>query len=234
MSEEIQAPLSDEMVRRLEAVLGHAFRNPTLLVMALSPGDPEPREAALARRRLRFLGDAVWNFSIARAALHVWPRASAGELTRFRAVWSRSSGLAHLARQAGIAGLTEDESERVLGERLEAVLGAVMEDGGLEAIQTLARRVLTEAPAPLDAGVDPKSALQMLVQARSGRLPVYRLLERRGPPHRPIFRVGLTLPSPDGDCRVEAEGASRQAAEQDAARQMLEHLQADPAGHNLS
>jgi ribonuclease-3 len=199
--------------------------------MALRPGDPEPREAALACRRLRFLGDAVWNFSIATAAVRLWPRASAGELTRFRAVWSRSSGLAHLARQAGIAGLVENESERVLGERLEAVFGAALEDGGLEAIQALAQRVLREASVPPDAGVDPKSALQMLAQARSGPLPAYRLLERRGPPHRPTFRVAVTLSSPDGDCRVEAEGASRRAAEQEAARLMLDHLQ---GGHNIS
>jgi ribonuclease-3 len=230
--EDRPGPPPDEIVARLEAVLGHRFRDTALLLAALSPLDTEQRDAALARQRLRFLGDALWNFAVASAAVELWPHASAGELTRVRAVWSRSSGLARLARQAGIAGLAPDESERVLGERMEAVLGAVLADEGLPAVQALAHRLLRAASTDADAGVDPKSALQMLAQARSGHLPAYRLLERRGPSHRPIFRVGVSLRAPDGDRRAEAEGPSRQAAEQEAARLMLALLQ-QPV-HNMS
>jgi ribonuclease-3 len=230
--DEPPSPLPEETVRRLEAAIGHQFRDPALLAAALSPLDPERRDAALARQRLRFLGDALWNFALASAAVGLWPHASAGELTRVRAVWSRSSGLARLARQAGIAGLEPDESERVLGERMEAVLGAVLADDGLPAVQAFAQRLLGAASTHADAGVDPKSALQMLAQARFGHLPAYRLLERRGPSHRPIFRVGVSLRGLDGEVRAEAEGPSRQAAEQEAARRMLEQLQ-QPV-HNIS
>ncbi len=226
------APLSDETLDRLERTLGHRFASRELLALALAPPDAESPEAGLARRRLRFLGDAVWNFSVAVAALQLWPRASAGELTRFRAVWSRSSGLARLARDAGIAGLEPEESDRVLGERLEAVLGAIVEDGGLPAIHALARRVLAAQPGLGATALDPKSALQMLAQARDGRVPTYRLLERRGPPHRPVFRVGVRIEAPEGALCAEAEGGSRRAAEQEAARQALERLEA--AGHNMS
>lgn len=229
-----ESPLAEEALRRLEATLGHVFQNRDRLALALAPADPEGRDAALARRRLRFVGDAVWNFSVALAGAKLWPQASAGELTRVRAVWSRSSGLARLAREAGIAAPEGEESDRVLGERLESILGAVLEDGGLAAIQALAERVLAAQAGLAATALDSKSALQMLAQAQApeGRLPAYRLLERRGPPHRPTFRVGVRFHLPEAEIQAEGEGPSRQAAEQDAARRILDGLQA--SGHNMS
>jgi ribonuclease-3 len=113
----------------------------------------------------------------------------------------------------------------VLAETFEAVLGAVVEDGGLDAVRTLADRVIAQegvaAPPP---PMDPKSALQMLAQARFGTLPAYRLLERRGAPHHPTFRVGVRIDGGENEVRAEAEGSSRQAAEQEAARLALEQL----------
>jgi ribonuclease-3 len=116
-------------------------------------------------------------------------------------------------------------SQRVLAELLEAVLGAVVEDGGFEAVCALAARVTAPAgdASPLPV-VDAKSSLQMLTLAGQGGLPSYRLIERRGPPHHPTFRVALTLQGPQGEVRVEAEGGNRQAAEQQAARLALELL----------
>jgi ribonuclease-3 len=113
----------------------------------------------------------------------------------------------------------------VLAELLEAVLGAMVEDGGLDAVRALAHRMITQhriptAPPP----VDPKSALQMLVQARYSTLPAYRLVERRGPPHQPIFRVMVKVNGEGIEVLVEAEGTTRQAAEQEAARLALQRL----------
>jgi len=113
-------------------------------------------------------------------------------------------------------------SERVVAELFEAILGAVVLDGGLDPVRDLAGRVISRVggPAALPP-MDPKSALQILAQSRFGTLPVYRLLDRRGPPHQPIFRVEVTVRG--GACNVsaQAEGSSRQAAERDAARQAL-------------
>ena len=120
-----------------------------------------------------------------------------------------------------------------------APLAAVIvqaEDGGFEAVRSLALRVILEAA---DAAgrpvVDAKSTLQMLVLARHGTLPAYRLLDRWGPAHHPTFRIGVTVPGPDGEIRVEAEGQSRQAAEQAAAGLALQRLgPSSPDGHNIS
>ncbi len=237
-----------------QEILDYRFRVPVLLAQALGAWNlPLSPEAAATRQRLEFLGDAAWNFAVAAAAFQAWPHATAGDLTRFRAAWCSTMGLAHLARQLRLPtadgpaapaptervlaempaarSRPEDKnapsmpSDRVLAEMFEAVLGAVVEDGGLDAVRALAHRVITQAgrttvPPP----VDPKSALQMLAQARFGTLPTYRLLGRRGPPHQPIFRVGVNVNGGETEIQAEAEGSSRQAAEQDAARLALEKL----------
>ncbi len=201
-------------------------------------------EAAAARQRLEFLGDAAWDFAVAAAAYRTWRQASSGDLTRFRATWCSAMGLAALAREIGLpvpsGPSAPAPSERVLAELLEAILGAVVEDGGLEAILTLAQRiVLEEGLIATSPPIDPKSALQMLVQARFGSLPIYRLVERRGPPHQPTFRVTVRVHKGEEAIQTEAEGGSRQAAEQEAARLALQQLESLPPPdqdpeHNIS
>ena len=220
----------DVAIASFQKILEYRFRNPALLVQALGTWNlPLSPEAATARQRLEFLGDAAWDFAVAAAAFLAWPQATAGDLTRLRATWCSTTGLADLARQIGLqapAGPSAPaRTERVLAEMFEAVLGAMVEDGGLEVIRILARRLIAqEGMAVTSPPVDPKSALQMLAQARFGTLPAYRLLERRGPPHHPTFRVAVRVSGGGDEVQTEAEGSSRQAAEQEAARLALHRL----------
>jgi ribonuclease-3 len=118
-------------------------------------------------------------------------------------------------RQAG-------PSERVVAELFEAILGAMVMDGGLDPVRELARRVIGQAGEPAaPPPMDPKSALQILAQSRFGTLPTYRLLERHGPPHHPTFRVEVTVRGDAGNVAASAEGPSRQTAEREAARRAL-------------
>ena len=221
--------LEDRLAGILDA-LNYRFRRVALLSLALSaPQPPLSPEIAAARQRLEFLGDAAWNFSVGVAAFQTWPTATAGDLTRFRAAWCSTEVLAHLAREFGLPP-SEDPtasvpSDRVLAEMLEAVLGAMVEDGGFDAVQALAHRLVTKeglaAPPP---PLDPKSALQLLAQGRHLRLPDYRLLERRGPPHHPTFRIQVSFRDQTMVVQAEGEGSSRQAAEQEAARLALQQL----------
>jgi ribonuclease-3 len=224
----------DAAIASFQKILEYRFRSPALLVHALGTWNlPLSPEAATARQRLEFLGDAAWDFAVAAAAFQAWPQATAGDLTRLRATWCSTIGLANLARQIGLPTPTGSSApvrtERVLAEMFEAVLGAVVEDGGLDAIRTLARRVIAqEGIGAASPPVDPKSALQMLVQARFGSLPAYRLLERRGPPHHPTFRVAVRVSGRAIEVQTEAEGRNRQAAEQEAARLALKRLNQPP------
>jgi ribonuclease III len=217
----------DDRLAPFRRALNYRFQNPALLSLALSVLQPPlTPEAAVARQRLEFLGDAAWNFSVATAAFQVHPSATAGDLTRLRAAWCSTAGLAQLARQfelpTPLEAASAGPSDRVMAEMLEAVLGAMVQDGGLEAVQSLGLRVLMqESLATVPPPLDPKSALQLLAQARHLRLPAYRLVDRRGPSHHPIFRVQVTIHNQDTDVQTEAEGGSRQSAEQEAARLAL-------------
>ena len=217
-------------IASVQEILAYRFQHPVLLRQALGAWNlPLSPEAAAARQRLEFLGDAAWDFAVAAAAYQLCPHATAGDLTRYRAAWCSTEGLAHLARQLGFptpdGPVSPVPSERVIAEMLEATLGAMVEDGGLDAVRAMAHRVIAEqGVAAVPPPVDPKSALQMLAQARYGTLPGYRLLERRGPAHHPIFRVGVRVNGEGTEVRAEAEGASRQAAEQEAARMALQQL----------
>jgi ribonuclease-3 len=116
-------------------------------------------------------------------------------------------------------------SERVVAELFEAILGAMVMDGGLDPVRELAHRVIGQSGVPTSPPpMDPKSALQVLAQSRFGTLPTYRLLDRRGPPHHPTFRVEVVVRGAAGNVAAAAEGSSRQTAEREAARRALDML----------
>jgi ribonuclease-3 len=212
--------------------LAYNFQDTSRLALALSVlRPPLTPEAAAARQRLEFLGDAAWDFAVAEAVFRAWPHATAGDLTRRRSTWCSTPGLAGIARQVVLpvpdAPGTIGPTDRVLAELFEAVLGAMVEDGGLNAVRALARRTIAQhGMATALPAVDSKSALQMLAQARFGTLPAYRLLQRRGPPHQPTFRVVVRVNGEGVEVQAEAEGSTRQAAEQEAARLALARLTA--------
>jgi ribonuclease-3 len=218
-------PVVEAALTSVQAALHYRFQDPMRLCLALAVlAPPLTPEAAVARQRLEFLGDAAWNYAVAAEAFRAWPHGSAGELTRLRASCCSTEGLAHLARRLGLPS-APGSSERVLAELLEAVLGAMVDDGGLGSVRSLAERVISEvgfgtAPPP----VDPKSALQMRLQAQGEKLPTYRLLGKRGPAHHPIFRIRVTVSMGAAEIRADAEGSSRQSAEQEAARLALAEL----------
>lgn len=224
----------------LQESLGYRFRDPAWLTLALSVlRQPLAPEAAAARQRLEFLGDAAWNFAVALAVFRSEPQWAPGDLTRLRATWSSRTGLARLAKRLGLPApslVPPGPSQRVLAELLEAVLGAIVQDGGFDAVRALANRLIEQAGkmAPQSV-VDPKSALQMAALARQEKLPSYRLIDKQGPAHRPTFRVAVTVRGPAGEVRAEAEGNSRQAAEQEAARLALAALAENASHtHNIS
>jgi ribonuclease-3 len=233
-------PASESALDSLQETIGHRFRDVGLLGLALSTlKQPLTPEIAAARQRLEFLGDAAWNFALALAVFQAHPQGPPGDLTRRRAAWSSRGGLARLAKRLGLPTPSLaplGPSHRVLAELLEAVLGAVVEDGGFDAIRELAARVIGQGEeSAAHPFVDAKSALQMAALARQEKLPSYRLVEKRGPAHHPTFRVAVTVRGAHGEIRMEAEGGSRQAAEQEAARLALLGLgEPSPPPHNIS
>lgn len=224
-------PASDRLCKRL----GLMFRDKNLLKQALS----HRSSGANNNERLEFLGDAVLGFLIAEALYQRFPKADEGALTRLRASLVNQSALAGLARSFDLGeylllGAGELKSggyrlDSVLSDALEAILGALYLDQGVEACRHWIGGLYAEKLAGLSLDSwrkDPKTRLQEWLQGRGLALPEYRLLATEGPPHKQVFTV---------QCRVVvcsepalASGPSCKNAEQQTAQKILDQLAQEP------
>jgi ribonuclease-3 len=210
--------------------LGHDFRDPSLLLRALTHGS---RGGGADNQRLEFLGDRVLGLVVAEALLEADPQADEGRIApRFNALVRRET-CAEVARGIDLgSGLKLGRSEMIGGGRkkealladaMEAVIAAVYLDGGLEAARGVVLRLWGDriAAAPEDAR-DAKSALQEWAQARGLVPPDYVLVSREGPDHAPRFVIEARLST--GEMQ-RAEGATKRAAEHAAAAALLGRLE---------
>jgi ribonuclease-3 len=212
----------------LEARLGHRFRNAALLEQALT----HRSAGAGDNERLEFLGDGVLGCAVAEELYLRFPRLAEGTLTRMRARLVREESLAEVAAHLEIAGALRvgakhPVSPAVLADAVEALFGAVFLDGGYGAarqamLHTFA--ALLEGLDPSDAEKDAKTRLQEMMHARGSKLPEYRVVATHGAPHQRSFEVECALP--ELGVAAVGKGTSLQRAEQQAARMVLEKLQA--------
>ena len=222
-----------DAVAALEAALGHRFAAPELLAEALRHRSAAHERGKASSERLEFLGDAALSHAVAALLFERWPAASEGELTRARAALVRERTLARLADEVGIpdaldlgGGLERRHpGSSLLADALEAVLGAVLLDGGWRSFRTVTRRLLLPLLDELEPDdlplEEPKSTLQEMAQRRGLPLPVYREVDLRGPAHARIYVVEVEF---DGRAAGRGEGSSKRAAQQDAARDALRNL----------
>lgn len=221
----------------LEERLGYAFRQPARLAAALThrsysaeTGHPEMTES----QRLEFLGDAV--LGLISAEWLVAHRADwrEGTLTKVRSRLTNAAALARVARGLELGGFLrlgrgEDQSggrekNALLADALEAVLGALWQDGGAAAVRPVFIRWFSaELAEAVAAGGDdnPKGELQERLQRGGLASPRYESIEETGPAHARRFAVAVFC-GDDGLGR--GEGASKREAEMNAARQALARL----------
>jgi ribonuclease III len=215
----------------LEKRLGHRFGSKALLEQALTHRSYGPSN----NERLEFLGDGVLDCAVAEELYARFPRLSEGKLTRLRASMVREEALAEVATNLGLADcLRLGEGEQassprprpsILADALEAVFGAVFLDGGYQA----ARNAIVSAFGPLIDRLDPerpakdaKTHLQELLQAKRQHLPQYRVTGVQRAAHRQSFEVECMVP--DLGLSATGTGTSRQRAEQQAAKALLDKL----------
>ncbi|MGA2886749.1 MAG: ribonuclease III [Terracidiphilus sp.] len=197
--------------------------------------------------RLEFLGDAVLGLVVAEALFLLHPEWREGELTRVRAQLVSRQHMAEVAAAIGLGvhlrlSRGEDKSglrrkSTVLSNTMEAVLGALFLDGGLEPVRTFAHRwVMGETAEQLARDLrsgaalgNYKSALQEHLQASHVGAPIYRVKSESGPDHHKRFLVEVRLKPVEGEPGKQLArgmGSTKKHAEQDAARRALERLQA--------
>ncbi|MGH8250432.1 MAG: ribonuclease III [Steroidobacteraceae bacterium] len=219
----------DPAGRWLRERLDHAFADRELLLRALTHRSFGPDN----NERLEYLGDAVLSFVVAEMLFRSFPRASEGELSRYRATLVSGEALAELAASIGLGdhlrlgdGELKSGGQRratILADALEALCGAIYLDGGLEALRAIAARLFDAPLAALPAASDLKDAktrLQEWLQGRGFPLPSYVVLEVSGEPHDQRFLVRCDVASLG--IRAEADGSSRRRAEQEAAQRILD------------
>jgi ribonuclease-3 len=217
----------------LQRRLGHRFGDVALLQRALT----HRSFGAEHNERLEFLGDAVLNLAISRLLFERHGASDEGDLTRVRAHLVREDSLHRVAVALclpEVLRLSDGElrgggAQRpsILADALEAVLGAVFVDAGYEAASELVRRLFGEVIDSSEAdswSKDAKTELQEWLQARRIPVPAYRIVATRGEKHAQTFDVECAVATLG--LAERGEGRSRRAAEQEAARRMLDVLKA--------
>jgi ribonuclease-3 len=220
-------------LQALQQRLGHQFAKPELLRRALT----HRSFGADHNERLEFLGDAVLSLAVSSLLFERHGGSDEGDLTRVRAHLVREDSLHRAALALGlpeVLRMSEGElrgggAQRpsILADAVEGLIGAVFIDGGYEPAQALVQRLFGEVIQTTEAenwSKDAKTELQEWLQARRVAVPAYRIAATRGQAHAQTFEV---------ECAVAAlglaergEGKSRRAAEQEAARRMLDALKA--------
>ncbi len=215
--------------------LGHAFRDPGLLVQALTHGSvASPTRPD--NQRLEFLGDRVLGLAIAGALLEAFPQASEGQLApRFNALVRKETcaDVARGLRLGEVLKLGRSEmltggrkKEALLGDALEAVIAAVFFDAGFAVARALVLRLWgPRIGAVAEDARDAKTSLQEWAQARGLPPPDYVETAREGPDHAPLFTVEVRLASGE---TAAAQARSKRLAEQAAAKLLLDRLESRP------
>jgi ribonuclease III len=226
------------MSEPFEAILGHEFKRPDLLREALTHRSAAHKSGGrghtrASNERLEFVGDRVLGLAMAEWLAERFPREQEGELGR---------RLAHLVSQPVLAGVAEAiglaaalsvspgeakagvaKRATVLADALEAALGALYMDGGLDVARDFVRRAWNDAmTVQAEPPKDAKTALQEWAQKRGLELPAYAITARSGPPHAPEFTVTVSV----GGSSANGTAGSRRGAEQAAAESLMQRLPA--------
>jgi ribonuclease III len=217
---------------KLETILGHTFRDPALLQLALTHGSVgyEHQRPQADNQRLEFLGDAVLQLTLSHLLFHQLPQADEGVLTKARAQLVSTKALARVARRLNlgphlIMGRGEEanggrDRDSSLADALEAIAGAIHLDAGNLAAQQFAAYIFAEDLRSIGKGdleANPKGLLQEQIQAVSTECLVYTIVDEEGPDHAKQFIAAVSwreaeLGRGSGRSKKDAETQAAQAA----------------------
>ena len=226
--------------RAAEAILGHRFAQPMLLTEALTHRSAAHRSQTLkpgerrgigSNERLEFIGDRVLGLLVAEWLIERFPDEQEGELGPRQAHLVSRRVVADVAEAAGLSkvlAIAPNEARagvgslaNVLADAMEAALGALFLDGGLDP----ARRFVRAAWAPAMEGQaeppkDAKTALQEWLMARGMPLPLYEVARRTGPSHAPEFVIRASGAGLHGTGTAGSKRMAERAAAEDLLRQL--------------
>ncbi len=225
--------------RALAERVGHDFADPGLLAQAMAHRSWCAEHGGQSNERLEFLGDAVLGMIVAEYTFNTWPGLNDGQLSKVRASVVNAHALAEVAIDLDVGShlrLSRGEDladgrqkTSILADAMEAVIGAVHLDGGVDASRTLVLGLLSdriEVAVGSPVASDFKSRLQEEVVAMGRGVPRYEL-DRSGPDHDRRYTATVYVA---GQHLGQGEGRSKKAAEQEAARAACAALEAEKGG----
>ena len=214
-------------MHQLETVIGHTFKDPSLLETALTHTSyaNEAKGHVKHNERLEFLGDSVLSIVVADYLFHHWKDRPEGEFTKARASLVCESALFQFAQEIDLGrylrlGRGEEMGggrtrPSVVSDAFEALIAALYLDGGMETARAFILPFITEGKT---AEADYKTQLQEVIQQNPEERLRYELEGESGPDHDKHFKMAVYLNS---NLIGQGEGHSKKAAEQAAARQAL-------------
>jgi ribonuclease-3 len=225
-----------DRITDFQSRIGWTFKDPALLERALthaSHGDGRARSES--NERLEFLGDRVLGLLTAHTLHQRFESLDEGGLAHRLNSLVNKQACARAARRCDLGEalrlspaeerLGGREKDSILADACEAVIGALFLDGGLEAARKFYDQFWAEELAGLTKRPkDAKSRLQEWAAGKHLAVPVYETVARKGPDHRPVFEVQVTI---EGLGSGRGEGSSKQAAQRAAAEALLEQEAGD-------
>lgn len=209
----------------LEQRIGYTFQDKGLLQGALT----HPSAGGELFQRLEFLGDRVLGLIMASWLYSFFDQEDEGPLAKRLAFMVKRETLTKVAKEIQLSLCISYDGcpsyqGRMMGDALEALIGALYLDGGLEpatqAVKKMWHPFLTHQEPP---PIDPKSALQEYLQSKKRGLPTYKVLSQQGPSHCPVFQIEVIVSESE---RFVGEGKSKHQAEQQAAQKALSYYKA--------
>lgn len=217
-------------LKELEEKIGYEFKKEELLLQALTHSSFSNEQKINKWKdyeRLEFLGDAVLELLSSRFFFENYPDMSEGQMTRLRSSMVCEPALAFCARDLFLGdyillGKGEEatggrERDSIISDVLEAVIGAVYLDGGIEEADRFVKRYILSDLENKQLFYDSKTLLQEKMQ-KQGRSITYELVAETGPDHDKIFTVEVII---DGKVVGKGQGRNKKAAQQQAAYQVL-------------
>ena len=226
--------LSEKKLSRLESNLGYRFKNRKLLETALShlsyTNDNGLKDTE-SNERLEFLGDSVVDMLVSEFLYRRFPGAMEGELTRRKSALVSRTTLAEVGKRLKLEDYIFVSGENlpvldrgkntIVSNCVEAVVGAVFIEGGLEAASQVVRKVILDngrADYSIDHLQEAKNRLLHLSQITYGCQPVYKITETSGPEHAKRFHCVVSL---KGEIMGRGEGMNKKESEKMAAANAL-------------
>ena len=218
----------ENKINKLEKILHVKFKNPDLLLQALTH---KSFNSLKNYETLEFLGDRVLGFVISKRLIDLYPHAKVGLLDKkLASVVNKKMclkiGNKYKLHRFILVGNKSNKKtnivNKIISDSCESIIGAIYLDSGFEIVRKFILKSWDDfLSTSIDTKVDPKTQLQEFSLKKYKILPMYKLISNTGPRHKPNFKVGVKITNTNF---VYSYGSSKKNAEQSAAMELLKTL----------